>query len=108
LKRPYVRFKGSPPAKQAACGHPLPLWTPHAVRLCAYSSGESTFFAPKRIPTRSFNGELNIAPVTLLVAVRHDSFETVAHRPRVAGQDVERMDFKVVHVDQHGFYIAPQ
>jgi hypothetical protein len=33
LKQPYVHFTGSPPAGQAACGHLLPLWTPHAIRL---------------------------------------------------------------------------
>jgi hypothetical protein len=34
LKRPYGRFRGGPPAGRAGCGCLLPLWTPHAVRLC--------------------------------------------------------------------------
>jgi hypothetical protein len=34
LKRPVVRFRGSPPTGQAACGHLLPFWTSHAIRLC--------------------------------------------------------------------------
>jgi hypothetical protein len=33
LKWPYGRFGGGLPAGQAACGHLLPYWTPHAVRL---------------------------------------------------------------------------
>jgi hypothetical protein len=33
LKQPYGYFRGGLPASQAACGHPLPLWTLHAVRL---------------------------------------------------------------------------
>jgi hypothetical protein len=32
LKRTYSHFRGSPPAGRAVCGHPLPLWTPHAIR----------------------------------------------------------------------------
>jgi hypothetical protein len=34
LKRPYSHFRGDPPAGWAPCGHLLPFWTPHAVRLC--------------------------------------------------------------------------
>jgi hypothetical protein len=37
LKWPNGRFRGSPPVGRAACGHLLPLWTLHAVRLCAES-----------------------------------------------------------------------
>jgi hypothetical protein len=37
LKRPYSCFRGGPLAGRAACGHLLPLWTPHAVRLCLHS-----------------------------------------------------------------------
>jgi hypothetical protein len=33
LKRPYIRFRGGLLAGRAACGHLLPLWTPHAVRV---------------------------------------------------------------------------
>ena len=29
----YGHFKGGPPTGQTACGHLLPLWTPHALRL---------------------------------------------------------------------------
>jgi hypothetical protein len=36
LKRPHslTAFRGGPPVGRAACGCLLPLWTPHAVRLC--------------------------------------------------------------------------
>jgi hypothetical protein len=34
-KWPYSYFRGGPSARQAACGHLLPLWTPHTVRLWA-------------------------------------------------------------------------
>jgi hypothetical protein len=33
LRRPYGRFRGGPPSGPAAYGRPLPLWTPHTVRL---------------------------------------------------------------------------
>jgi hypothetical protein len=33
LKRPYGRFRGSPPAGWPACALLVPLWTPHVVRL---------------------------------------------------------------------------
>jgi hypothetical protein len=33
LKRPHSRFRGSLPARRAACGRLLPPWPPHAVRL---------------------------------------------------------------------------
>jgi hypothetical protein len=33
LKQPYGCFWGGPPTGCAACGHLLPHWTPHAVRL---------------------------------------------------------------------------
>jgi hypothetical protein len=33
LKRPYWHFRGGSPTGQAACGRPLPPWTPHVVRL---------------------------------------------------------------------------
>jgi hypothetical protein len=32
-KRPYSRFRGSPPAWWAACSSPQPIWTSHPVRL---------------------------------------------------------------------------
>jgi hypothetical protein len=32
------RFRCGPPAGQSTCGHLLPLWTPHVVRLCFNSS----------------------------------------------------------------------
>jgi hypothetical protein len=35
-ERPYGRFNGGPPARRATCGRLLPLWTPHAVRLCCH------------------------------------------------------------------------
>jgi hypothetical protein len=38
-KWPYIRFRGGPPARQAACGRLLPFWTPHAVRLCLFRVG---------------------------------------------------------------------
>jgi light-regulated signal transduction histidine kinase (bacteriophytochrome) len=31
---PYSHFRGGPLVGLAACSHLLPLWTPHAVRLC--------------------------------------------------------------------------
>jgi hypothetical protein len=34
LKRPYSRFRGSPPPGWAACGSLLPHWTPHALHPC--------------------------------------------------------------------------
>jgi hypothetical protein len=34
LKPPYRHFRRGPPAKWAACSRILPLWTPHAIRLC--------------------------------------------------------------------------
>jgi hypothetical protein len=37
LKRPYTNFWGSLPTGQAACACLLPLWTPHAVRLCSFA-----------------------------------------------------------------------
>jgi hypothetical protein len=33
-KRPNGRFMGGLAARRASCGHLLPIWTPHAVRLC--------------------------------------------------------------------------
>jgi hypothetical protein len=33
LKRLYGCYRGDPPPGRAACGRPLPPWTPHAVRL---------------------------------------------------------------------------
>jgi hypothetical protein len=35
LKWPYSHFRGGPSTEQAAYGRFLPLWTPHAVRLCS-------------------------------------------------------------------------
>jgi hypothetical protein len=32
LKRPYIRFRGGPPALRVVCSRLLPFWTPHAVR----------------------------------------------------------------------------
>jgi hypothetical protein len=34
---PYVRFRGGPPIRWAACGHLLPFRTPHAKGLCVKS-----------------------------------------------------------------------
>jgi hypothetical protein len=36
LKQPYGCFWGGPPAGQVACSRLLPLWPPHAVRLCLH------------------------------------------------------------------------
>jgi hypothetical protein len=33
LKQHFGHFRGGPPTGQAACGRPLPLWTPHIVHL---------------------------------------------------------------------------
>jgi hypothetical protein len=52
LKRPYSRFRGGSPARQAACGHLLPLWTPHAVRLWCQAF-------PRMVkPSRLFSGDI--------------------------------------------------
>jgi hypothetical protein len=34
LKGPYGRYRGGLPCLQAACIRLLPLWAPHAIRLC--------------------------------------------------------------------------
>jgi hypothetical protein len=33
LRRPSSCFRGDPTARRAACGHLLPFWAPHAIRL---------------------------------------------------------------------------
>jgi hypothetical protein len=51
-KRPNGRYRGDPPARRATCGRLLPLWTPHAVRLCV-SPLKRRVFAEAGIVNRS-------------------------------------------------------
>jgi hypothetical protein len=49
LKRPYDHFRGGLPAGRVACGHLLPLWTPHAVRLCFHFPLVLLFFRLNKV-----------------------------------------------------------
>jgi hypothetical protein len=37
LKRPYGHFRDGPPTERAACGRPLPFWTPLAMSFSFYT-----------------------------------------------------------------------